>query len=320
MKKPLICLAPLAGYTNVAYRTFMKKFGCDLVVSEMISDFALYYHNEETFKMLKTTEEEKPVAIQIFGGSEDSIIKGVEILQSTAKYDYLDINLGCPVNKVIKNNAGSSWLQPYRKDELFNMVSHVVKISKKPVTCKIRLGWNEESINVVETCMLLEKAGVSLITIHGRTRSQLYSGKANYQLIKEAKQSVSIPVIANGDIDSLDKAIEVLDYTGCEGIALGRGALGNPYLIKQIKTYFEEGIRLPNPTLKMQLEFLIEHFEALVDLKGEYSSIREIRGIASWYLKGFKNIKDYKVKFSLINSREEFYSIINEIKENFNIN
>lgn len=319
MKKILICLAPLAGYTNVAYRTFMKKFGCDLVVSEMISDFALYYHNEETFKMLKTTEEEKPVAIQIFGGSEESLIKGIEILQKVARYDYLDINLGCPVNKVIKNNAGSSWLQVHRQEELFQTISHIVKVSQKPVTCKIRLGWNEETINVVETCRLLEKAGVSLITIHGRTRSQLYSGTANYQLIKEAKENVSIPIIANGDIDSLDKAIEVLNYTGCEGIALGRGALGNPYLIKQIKTYFEEGIRLPNPTLKMQLEFLTEHFEALINLKGEYAAIREIRGIASWYLKGFKNIKEYKVKFSLVNSIQEFYSIIDEIKLMFNI-
>lgn len=239
--KPLICLAPLAGYTNVAYRNFMKKFGCDIVVSEMISDFALYYHNEETFKMLETTSQERPVAIQLFGGSEESLINGLNILQKVANYDYLDLNLGCPVNKVTKNNAGSSWLKKDRQEELFNTISHIVKVSKKPVTCKIRLGWNEEEITVVDTCKILQKAGVQMITIHGRTRSQLYSGNANYELIKKAKENVDIPIIANGDIDTIYKAKEVLDYTKCDGIALGRAVLGNPYLITQIKEYLSTG-------------------------------------------------------------------------------
>ena len=255
-KKPLILLAPLAGYTNIAYRTFMKKFGFDIVVSEMISDFALIYQNKETEKMIEVCDEERPVAIQLFGGSKESMIKGLEILQEKSDYDYLDINLGCPVLKVVKNNAGSSWLKSERQEELFDMISSLVKISKKPVTCKIRIGWSDEDINVVETCKLLEKAGVSLITIHGRTRNQFYAGETSYHHIKLAKEAVSIPVIANGDIVTLDKAIEVLEYTKCDGIAIGRGCLGNPRLIAQISEYFKSGTRLKEATKEEQISYL----------------------------------------------------------------
>lgn len=314
--KPLICLAPLAGYTNVAYRNFMKKFGCDIVVSEMISDFALYYHNEETFKMLETTTQEKPVAIQLFGGSEESLINGLNILQEVANYDYLDLNLGCPVNKVTKNNAGSSWLKKDRQEELFKTVSHIVKVSKKPVTCKIRLGWNEEEITVVDTCKILQKAGVKMITIHGRTRSQLYSGNANYELIKKAKESVDIPIIANGDIDNIYKAKEVLEYTKCDGIALGRAVLGNPYLITQIKEYLSTETILPSPDINQQMDYLLEHYNALESLKGERVAIMKFRGIGSWYLKGFKGAKEFKVMFSLMKNKEDLLNIITQIKDN----
>ena len=306
-------LAPLAGYTNLAYREFMKSFGVDIVVSEMISDFALHYKNEETFRMVKTSQLEKPVAIQLFGGSKESLINGLNVLQEISDYDYLDINLGCPVNKVVKNNAGSSWLTKARHYELYDAISALVKISKKPVTCKIRLGWTENEITVIDVCKLLEKAGVSLICIHGRTRSQMYSGHADYELIKKAKESVNIPIIANGDIDSVEKAIEVINYTNCDGIAIGRGCLGNPHLIKQIKTYFEEGIILPPTNIEEQVSYLKEHFDRLLELKGEYAAIREIRGIASWYLKGFRNVKDYKINLSRVNSKEEFYSQLNSI-------
>ena len=193
------------------------------------------------------------------------------------------------------------------------LVFVIVKISKKPVTCKIRLGWTENEITVIDVCKLLEKAGVSLICIHGRTRSQMYSGHADYELIKKAKESVNIPIIANGDIDSVEKAIEVINYTNCDGIAIGRGCLGNPHLIKQIKTYFEEGIILPPTNIEEQVSYLKEHFDRLLELKGEYAAIREIRGIASWYLKGFRNVKDYKINLSRVNSKEEFYSQLNSI-------
>ena len=263
--------------------------------------------------MVEVSSLERPVAIQLFGGSKESMLNGLEVLQKITDYDYLDINLGCPVNKVIKNNAGSSWLLPSRNEELYDCISSICKKSKKPVTCKIRLGWSEDLINVVETAKTLEKAGCKMLVIHGRTRAQLYSGKARFDLIKKVKEEVKIPVIANGDITTLDKAIEVLNYTKCDGIAIGRGCLGNPHLIRQIKTYYETGEILKDATLAMQMEYLKEHYQALYDLKGEYIATREIRGIGSWYLKGFTNVRDFKVKLSMCNTKEELYQIIDEI-------
>lgn len=312
-------LAPLAGYTNLAYRAFMKKFGCDLVVSEMISDYALIYQNEETFKMIKTSKDEKPVGIQIFGGQVDSLIRGVEILQNNAEYDFLDINLGCPVHKVTKNNSGSAWLKNERKDELLNTIKEIVKHSSKPVTAKIRLGWDQDSVNVVQTCKILEEAGVSLITIHGRLRSQLYSGKADYSLIKEAKENCRVPIIANGDITTLQQAIDVINYTKCDGIAIGRGCLGNPTLIKQIAQYYKDGTIVPEATIDEQMDYLLEHYHQLILLKGEYAATQEIRGIAPWYLKKFSNVKEYKVLFTKVKSEEEFNEIVKKVLSDKNI-
>lgn len=317
MNRPLIMLAPLAGYTNLAYRKFMKKFGCDIVVSEMISDYALIYQNKETEKMIVTCQEERPVAIQLFGGSLEPMLKGLEELEKKSDYDYLDINFGCPVHKVIKNNAGSAWLEPSRKEELYTLVKSLVEHSSKPVTCKVRLGINEEKINILETCKILEDAGASMITIHGRTQKQMYAGNASYDLIKKAKEnSRGCKIIANGDINSLSKAIEVLEYTKADGIAIGRGCLGNPHLIKQIKTYFETGEVLPDATLDEQLSYLCEHYYALIDLKGEYAATQEIRGIGTWYLKGFTHVKEYKVALSQIKSKTEFDEIIEKIRSN----
>lgn len=312
-KKPFIIAAPLAGYTNLGYRRFLKTFGVDLTVSEMISDFALIYHNKETLNMVKTSLDERPVALQLFGGSKESLLKGLEVLQEVATYDYLDLNFGCPVNKVFKNNAGSAFLKNERRDELLDTVQAIVNLSKVPVSAKIRLGINEDSINVIDTCKILEKAGVSLITIHGRTKAQLYAGKANYDYIKLAKEAVKVKIIANGDIDSLSKAIEVLNYTKADGIALGRGILGNPYLITQIKRYYEDGTILKDPTLKEQLEYLKQHYSLLKETKNVDRAIIEMRGIAPHYLKRFANIKKYKVKLSMIKNEDELMSIIDEI-------
>lgn len=312
-KKPFIIAAPLAGYTNLGYRRFLKTFGVDLTVSEMISDFALIYHNKETLNMVKTSLDERPVALQLFGGSKESLLKGLEVLQEVATYDYLDLNFGCPVNKVFKNNAGSAFLKNERRDELLDTVQAIVNLSKVPVSAKIRLGINEDNINVVETCKILEKAGVSLITIHGRTKAQLYAGKANYDYIKLAKEAVKVKIIANGDIDSLSKAIEVLNYTKADGIALGRGILGNPYLITQIKRYYEDGTILKDPTLKEQLEYLKQHYSLLKETKNVDRAIIEMRGIAPHYLNRFTNIKKYKVKLSMIKNEDELMSIIDEI-------
>lgn len=308
-----IILAPMAGITNLGYRLFMKKFGCGLVVSEMISDYALIYNNKETFEMLKTCKEERPLAIQLFGGSKESLLKAEKILLKNADFDILDINLGCPVPKVIKGNAGASWLKEERREELFDMMKEIVENSTKPVTCKIRLGWDESSINVVETCKILEKAGVSLIAVHGRTRSQFYEGKANYDYIKKAKEAISIPLIANGDIDSVSKAKEVLEYTKADGIMIGRYSLGNPNLIRELANAYSNKEVTIEHSLKEQLGFIMEHYNNLKEIKGEYRAISEMRGLAPHYLKGYPDCKLYKARLSQMRSEEELSQIIEDI-------
>lgn len=308
-----IILAPMAGITNLGYRLFMKKFGCGLVVSEMISDYALIYNNKETFEMLKTCKEERPLAIQLFGGSKESLLKAEKILLKNADFDILDINLGCPVPKVIKGNAGASWLKEERREELFDMMKEIVENSTKPVTCKIRLGWDESSINVVETCKILEKAGVSLIAVHGRTRSQFYEGKANYDYIKKAKEAISIPLIANGDIDSVSKAKEVLEYTKADGIMIGRYSLGNPNLIRELANAYSNKEVTIEHSLKEQLGFIMEHYNNLKEIKGEYRAISEMRGLAPHYLKGYPDCKTYKARLSQMRSEEELSQIIEDI-------
>ena len=308
-----IILAPMAGITNLGYRLFMKKFGCGLVVSEMISDYALIYNNKETFEMLKTCKEERPLAIQLFGGSKESLLKAEKILLKNADFDILDINLGCPVPKVVKGNAGESWLKEERREELFDMMKEIVANSTKPVTCKIRLGWDESSINVVETCKILEKAGVSLIAVHGRTRSQFYEGKANYDYIKKAKEAISIPLIANGDIDSVSKAKEVLEYTKADGIMIGRYSLGNPNLIRELANAYSNIEVTIEHSLKEQLGFIMEHYNNLKEIKGEYRAISEMRGLAPHYLKGYPDCKSYKARLSQMRSEEELSQIIEDI-------
>lgn len=315
-----IILAPMAGITNFAYRKLMKEMECPLVVTEMVSDFALHYGNKETINMLKTDSFEHPLSVQLFGGSKESLLKGAKVLFKLGGFEILDINLGCPVPKVVKENAGSCWLKKERNEELYEAIKSLVDISPVPVTCKIRLGWDESSINVVETCKTLEKAGVSLIAIHGRTRSQMYQGKARFEEIKEAKASVKIPIIANGDINSLQDAIDVLEYTKCDGVMIGRGALGNPYLIKQLVEYFKTGVILNDSTLEERIEYLKKHFYYLLELKGEYKAVAEMRGLSSHYLKGFSNVKKHRISFTMMKSKQEFEeicsSIIKEYKEN----
>ncbi len=311
-----VIAAPLAGYTNLAYRNFLKEFAPVLVVSEMISDCALIYQNSDTYKMLNTSGEIKPISLQLFGGKKETLIQAVKILQENADFDILDINLGCPVNKVVKGNAGSSWLKPGRENELYEMMSAVVNACEKPVTAKIRLGWDNNSINCVEIAKILEKAGVKMITVHGRTRSQLYGGNANYELIKKVKEAVNIPVIANGDIDSPLKAKEVLDYTKADGIMVGRACLGNPYLLTQIDTYLKEGIILDNPSIKQQIQYVKKHYEMLKKEKGEFLATREMRSIAPRYFKGYDNTKTIRVKLTRIESSKDIYETLSKLEDN----
>lgn len=312
----VVFLAPMAGVTNLAYREFMKPFGVALTYSEMISDCGLIYDNKETYKYLDTSAYERPVALQIFGGTKETLLKALEIIESQKDdYDFIDVNLGCPVPKVTKTGAGSAWLK--REDELFDMMSSLVKASKKPVTAKIRIGWDEQSINVERIATILQDAGVSLIAIHPRTRNQLYSGVANYERIKDIKKLLHIPLVISGDIFTLESAIEAQKLTNADGIMIARGAMGNPYLITQIDHYFKTGEILPRISLNQQLEYLKEYANKLIDLKGEDVAIRELRGIAPHFLKGYPNLKKYRVKLTTeMTSLNDLLNIIDDIKVN----
>lgn len=312
----VVFLAPMAGVTNLAYREFMKPFGVALAYSEMISDCGLIYGNKETYKYLDTSAYERPVALQIFGGTKETLLKALEIIESRKDdYDFIDVNLGCPVPKVTKTGAGSAWLK--REDELFDMMSSLVKASKKPVTAKIRIGWDEQSINVERIATILQDAGVSLIAIHPRTRNQLYSGVANYERIKDIKKLLHIPLVISGDIFTLESAIEAQKLTNADGIMIARGAMGNPYLITQIDHYFKTGEILPRISLNQQLEYLKEYANKLIDLKGEDVAIRELRGIAPHFLKGYPNLKKHRVKLTTeMTSLNDLLNIIDDIKVN----
>ncbi len=310
---PPLILAPMAGITNLAYRKMMKKHNVGLVVSEMVSDYALIYGNKETFKMLETLKEERPLSIQLFGSSKESLVKAVKIL-NRFDFDILDINLGCPVPKVVKEGSGASWLKKERQEELFDTMQEIVKNSNKPVTCKIRLGWDHDEITVIETCQILERSGVSLIAIHGRTRSDFYSGRADYQWIKKAKEAVNIPLVANGDIFKAEDAFEVLNITKSDGLMIGRGALGNPQLFDNIVKK-EKGLPFNEEiVLEQQIEFCKEHYRNLIDLKGEYRASQEMRGLAPHYFKGLKNAKKIRLALSKINNYEDFERLLLNIE------
>lgn len=309
LSAPVIA-APMAGITNAAYRRLLKEADCPLTVTEMVSDCALIYGNKETIDMIRAKKEDHPLSVQLFGGSKETILKAAEVLFSLGGFEILDLNLGCPVHKVVKGNAGSSWLKPERRGELADMVNALVALSPVPITCKVRLGWDESSICLPETCSILEQAGVSLIAVHARTRSQMYSGSPQYEILKQVRPQVGIPLIANGDIRTLDDALNVMKTTGCDGVMIGRGALGNPNLIRQIVGYFKTGKRIPDASFEERIEALRKHYAYLKELKGESKASAEMRGLASHYLKGIENAREFRARLSTMRNESEFQEIL----------
>ncbi len=288
-----VVLAPMAGIGNSAYRTIIKEFGCGLVFAEMVSDKGILYNNKKTKELLYVTDFERPIAQQIFGSEKESFVQAAKIIDKEMKPDIIDINMGCPVPKVaIKSQAGASLLKYPTK--IYDIVKSIVEAVSCPVTVKIRSGWDFNSINAVEVARVCEKAGASAITVHPRTRSQGYSGKADWSIIKEVKDNVNIPVIGNGDIKSKEDAQKMLDETGCDAIMIGRGVLGNPWLIRDVIHYLNTGESLPSPTGKEKIKMCIKHFSYLNKLKNEKQALLEIRSHASWYIKGLPKAKEIK--------------------------
>lgn len=304
-------LAPMAGITNEAFRVLCKEYGCGLVVAEMVSDKALGFGNEKTIGMTRVNTLEHPISMQIFGADVESMVKAAKWIDENSDCDIIDINMGCPVNKVAKKaEAGSSLLKD--PNRVYEITKAVVEAVKKPVTVKIRIGWDEEHINAVENAKLIERAGASAIAVHGRTRNQFYSGHANYDVIKAVKDSVSIPVIANGDIVDYKTAQYVLEYTGCDAIMIGRGAQGNPFIFKEINEYMMNHIIIQRPDNKTLYDTIMKHYNYLLKLKGEYLACLEMRTHISAYLRGLPGSASVR---NMVNMEKNFTRVCEILKD-----
>lgn len=311
--KNQIVLAPMAGISNSAFRRIAKEMGVGLVVAEMVSDKAIYFGSKKTIDMLYMKEEERPISQQIFGSDKDSFVYAAKYILETMKPDIIDINMGCPVPKVAtRAQAGSALLK--NPDKVYEIVKAVVDAVNVPVTVKIRSGWDEKSINAVEIAKVIEKAGASAITVHPRTRSQGYSGKADWNIIKQVKDAVNIPVIGNGDIKSCYDAKKMLDETNCDAVMIGRGLLGNPWLIRDCIDYLNNK-KIKEVSILDRLNMVLKHFNYLLEFKEEKIAVLEMRTQVCYYLKGIS--KEYKQKFMQINSKEEFIKLVGEVKNEY---
>lgn len=307
LKNNLI-LAPMAGVTDLPFRLIIEKFNPGLVCTEMVSSKALFYGDEKTKQLLKTEGEKRPISMQIFGSDIESMAFAAKYVSEFA--DIVDINMGCPAPKVVKNGDGSKLLLDLNKAQ--EIIKAVVANSKVPVTLKFRKGWDKVHIVACELAKIAEKNGISAITIHGRTRDEFYSGKADWDIIKKVKQSVNIPVIGNGDVIDEESAKYMLEYTGVDGIMIGRGAMGNPWIFAQIEHYLRTGDKLPKPTNQEKYEILKEHIELDIREKGEEVAINEMRKHISWYTKNMKDSSTFRNEINHIDNKDELMRKIEE--------
>lgn len=295
--KGKVVLAPMAGFTSTGFRKFMKKFGVSLAYSEMVSDMGLIYGNEETLTYLKSDESERPLGIQLFGSDPQNMAKAAEIVEKcTNKFDFFDINAGCPVNKVTKSGAGSALLR--NPEVIADIVKAIKSVTTKPVTVKIRIGWDNNHINFMEVIKLLEDAGVAAIAIHARTTKELYSGTPHYDLLKDLQSKMRVPLIVSGNIYTLDDAIKALEITGATAVMVARGIVGNPTLITQIDKYFENGKRIESASLDEQKNYCLELARYLIEEKGEIPAMRIYRSIAPKFFSGFPDSKALRTKLA----------------------
>ncbi|HHX78873.1 MAG TPA: tRNA dihydrouridine synthase DusB [Acholeplasmataceae bacterium] len=312
--KNKVIIAPLAGYTNQAYRMIMKEAGAALTYTEMISCKGLIYSSENTWDLTEIVDSEHPVSLQLFGGEVADLVKAAILIDEKTNCDIIDINMGCPVKKVLKAHSGSYLLQYV--DLIEEMVSSVVKAVKKPVTVKIRAGINHQKINAIEVAKAIERAGASAIAIHGRTQSDLYRGNVNLDFIKMVKENVNIPVIGNGDIKTIKEALYMLEYTKCDAIMIGRGSLGNPWFIKNLVSCLEGSNEFFEPTKDDRINMIIKHYQLLKDLKGDYIALLEMRSISGFYLKGIPGAKEYRQLLVNAKTEDEFFKILERLRKN----
>lgn len=304
-----VCLAPMAGIGNAAFRTIIKEMGTGLVYAEMVSDKAVVYKNQKTLDMLYVAPNEHPMTMQVFGSDKETFVEAAKFIDENCNCDIIDINMGCPVPKVTKNEAGARLLLD--PDKIYEIVASVVDAVKKPVTVKMRTGWDANHIFAVENALKAEQAGASAIALHGRTRAQMYEGKANWDIIKDVKDAIkTIPIIGNGDIDSPEMAKKRLEESGVDGLMIGRAALGNPWLMKRIVHYLETGQQIDEPSFEEKLILAANHMDRLIDLKGEKVALLEMRSHMAWYIKGLQGATHVKRLITQVKTRDELSEII----------
>ncbi len=302
-----LVLAPMAGVTDLSYRKLCKEQGCGLVVTEMVSAKAILYKNRNTQELLRIRDEERPAAVQLFG-SDAGIMGEIAQVVSEGNCDLIDVNMGCPVPKIVNNGEGSALLKEPKKVEA--ILTAMVKRSKKPVTVKIRKGFNDASVNAVEIAKIAEGCGVAAVAVHGRTREQFYSGKADWEIIRQVKEAVKIPVIGNGDVYGAKEAKAMLDLTGCDGVMIGRGAKGNPWIFSQILHYLETGEVLPGPSVLEIKAMILRHGQLLSEDKGEFTAMREMRKHMAWYTAGLPHSAALRNEINLVETLEEMAGLM----------
>ncbi|MFC6316202.1 tRNA dihydrouridine synthase DusB [Lapidilactobacillus achengensis] len=305
-----VVVAPMAGITNSAFRMVAKEFGAGLVVCEMISDRGIMYHNQKTLDMLFVDPQEHPISIQIFGGTKETLVNAAKFIDQNTKADIIDINLGCPVPKVTKTDAGAKWLLD--PDKVYEMVAAVVAAVDKPVTVKMRTGWDDDHIYAVKNAQAVERAGAAALAMHGRTRKQLYMGHADWHILAEVRQHLTIPFMGNGDVRTPEDAKRMLDEVGCDAVMVGRAALGNPWVLRAIEHYLASGELLPEPTPREKIATAKEQLARLVALKGEQIAVPEFRQQAAYYLKGIPRAAKTKAAVNEVLTQAEVDRIFDD--------